>query len=140
MVKKMLQDKDIQLSKSPFSSPVILMRKKIGDSTWTIGALTRLSSKTPTRPIPTIDKIFNELYGALFFSKYGIWRPWRLIEDMVLKMAFHTHDDHYEFCVMPFGFCNAPSTFQSMMNAVFKDELRRLVLVFFDDILLYSKD
>uniref|UniRef100_A0A8R7UQC7 Reverse transcriptase domain-containing protein n=1 Tax=Triticum urartu TaxID=4572 RepID=A0A8R7UQC7_TRIUA len=141
-VKNMLKQGVIQLSSSSYASPVILVKKK--DGTWRFCVDYRhLNAITVKRKYPmlVVEELLDELSGAQWFTKSDLksgYHQIRLWAGEEHKTAFKTHHGLFEFLVMPFGLTNAPATFQDAMNRLFALLLRKCVLIFMNDILVFS--
>ena len=142
-LQEMLDKGFIRPSSSPWGAPILFVRKKDGSHRMCIDyrELNKVTVKN-RYPLPRIDDLFDQLQGASWFSKIDLrsgYHQMRVRDEDVQKTAFRTRYGHYEFVVIPFGLTNAPAAFVDLMNRVCRPMLDRSVIVFIDDILVYSK-
>ncbi|GJU70554.1 putative reverse transcriptase domain-containing protein [Tanacetum coccineum] len=133
----------IRPSSSPWGAPILFIKKKDGSFRMCINyrELNKLTMKN-RHPLPRIDDLFDQLQGSIIYSKIDLrsgYHQLRFREEDIPKTEFRTRYGYYEFQVMPFGLTNAPAVFMDLMNRVYKLYLDRFVIVFIDDILIYSK-
>ena len=132
----------IRPSTTSWGAPVLCVKKKDG-SLWLCIDYRQLNRATICNqyPLPYIDELFDQLHGSRVYSKIDLrsgYHQLRVWENDVSKTSFRMRYGHYEFLVMPFELTNAPAAFMALMNRVFSPYLDKFVIVFIDDILMYS--
>ena len=143
-LQELLEKGFIRPSVSPWGAPVLFVKKKHG-TLWLCVDYRQLNKMTVNNKysLPRIDDLFDQFKGASVFSMIYLrsrYHQLRIKEADVHKTTFKMQYGHYEFLVMSFGLTNAPTTFMDLMNLVFRPYVDRFVVVFIDDILVYSKD
>ena len=134
----------IRPSSSSWGAPVLFVKNKDGSPRLCIDyrGLNKVIVKNKY-PLPRIDELMDQLEGATWFSKIDFASGYHQIhihEGHIKKTAFRTRYGHYEFVVMPFVLTNAPAAFMGLMNDIFRDYLDQCMIIFIDDILIYSKN
>lgn len=142
-LEELLKGNLIRPSKSPFGAPILFVKKKDGTMRLCVDyrALNNITIKN-SYPLPRVDELFDRLQGSKYFSKIDLrsgYHQIRIDDEDVPKTAFRTRYGHFEFMVLPFGLTNAPATFMHLMHETFRPFLDSFVIVFLDDILIYSK-
>jgi hypothetical protein len=141
-LKELLKKGYIHPSVSPWGAPTLFVKKKDGTLRMCINffQLNKYTIKNKY-PLPRIDDLFDQLKGAKIFSKMeprARCHQVRIKEEDIHKTTFRTRYGHYEFVVVLFGLTNAPPVFMCLMNDIFRNYLDKFVIVFLDDILIYS--
>lgn len=139
----LLENGWIRPSVSPYGAPILFAKKKDGSLRLCVDyrALNKITIKNHTS-IPIISELFDSLHGAKYFTSLDLqsgYHQIRINESDVHKTAFNTRFGHFEWLVLCFGLTSAPATFQTLMNSIFHDMISSCVLVYLDDILIYSK-
>jgi hypothetical protein len=142
-LRELQQSGFIRPSSSPWGAPVLFVEKKDKSLRMCMDyhSLNEVTIKNKY-PLPRIDDLFDQLKGAKYFSKVDLrsgFHQLKIRESDIPKTAFVTRYGKYEFTVMSFGLTNEPAYFMNLMNKVFMEELDKFVIVFIDDIVVYSK-
>jgi hypothetical protein len=139
----LLEKKYIRPSVSPWGPPVLFVKKKDGTLRLCIDyrQLNKMTIKNKY-PLPRMNDLFDQVGGAKIFSKLDLQSDYHQVkikDEDIRKTTFQTRYRHYEFIVIPFGLTNTPTPFMCLMNNIFSQYLEKFVVVFIDDILVYSK-
>jgi len=142
-IEELMVKQFIRPNTSPWGAPMLLVKKKDGSSRLCVDyrQLNKMTIKNKY-PLPRIDDLMDQLHGSTVFSKIDLRLGYHQIlvkDDDVRKTAFRSRYGHYEYVVMPFGVTDAPAVFMDYMNKIFRPFLDKFVVVFIDDILIYSR-
>jgi hypothetical protein len=143
-LQELLDKNYIRPSVSPWGAPILFVRKKDGTLRLCIDyrQLNKMTIKN-IYPLPCIDDLFDQVRGETIFSKIDLqvgYHQVRIKDEDIYKTTFRMRYGHYKFVVIPFGLTNAPTSFMCLMNSILSKYLEKFVIVFIDDILIYSKN